>query len=157
MILKTCRKNNFVEKNSSSVGGFSLYRQSDLLNRQHYTYKQWKNRLSYEAPRTPRTWGPIFRWTARYMQWHAITLLNQLSMVFVSFKTSVDGDKKEISKEIGFQIFNLKKRSEFKNFKRFKNCVWRFFGDGWGCFAVFLGCLWVLRGNRIRRDNAFKR
>ena len=46
------------------------------------------------------------------MQWHAITLLNQLSMVFVSFKTSVDGDKKEISKEIGFHVFNLKKCRE---------------------------------------------
>ena len=110
-ILRTWHKTKFVEMNSNSVGGFSLHRQSDLLNRQHYTYEQWNNRLFDEAPTTRRTWGQIFRCTARYIQRHAITL-NQLSMVIVSFKTSVDGDKKEISKEIGFHVFNLKKCRE---------------------------------------------
>ena len=43
-ILKTWHKTKFMEMNSNSVGGFSLHRQSDLLNRQHHTYKQWSNR-----------------------------------------------------------------------------------------------------------------
>ena len=43
-ILRTWHKTKFVEMNSNSVGGFSLHRQSDLLNRQHHTYKQWSNR-----------------------------------------------------------------------------------------------------------------